>query len=69
MWRPAVGFPLYEVSSLGRIKNVKTGRMLRPRGKKNGYLQVRLNAVSVTVHLLSLRLSLVLARRASKPLT
>jgi hypothetical protein len=43
--------------------------MLRPRGKKNGYLQVRLNAVSVTVHLLSLRLSLVLARRASKPLT
>jgi len=37
-WIPVVGFEgLYEVSFFGRIRNVKTGRILVPRVRKDGY--------------------------------
>lgn len=41
-WKPIDGYDNYLVSNLGRIKNSRTGRVLRPWEKNNGYLQVRL---------------------------
>lgn len=44
----------YEVSSMGRVRNVKTGRILKPQKNKDGYLQVGLckngNKKKVSVH-------------------
>lgn len=39
-WRVIDLFPVYSVSSTGRVKNIKTGRILRPASDKNGYLRV-----------------------------
>jgi hypothetical protein len=41
-WRPVVGFGenYYEVSSAGRVRRIETRHVLKPRPKKNGYLQV-----------------------------
>jgi hypothetical protein len=37
-WRSVVGYEgYYEVSSEGRVRNVKTGRILKPRLRPNGY--------------------------------
>lgn len=51
-WRNVPGYEgLYEVSNLGRVKNIKTERILKP-GKNNlGYLQVALykNGLQKTV--------------------
>lgn len=43
-WRPVVDGPAYEVSSLGRVRSVATGRVLRARPCKGrgGHLQVQL---------------------------
>ena len=42
-WRPVVGYEgLYEVSSDGDVKNVKTQRVLKPGYSKRGYFQVSL---------------------------
>lgn len=41
-WKRAPEFPGYEVSDQGRIRNVKTGRVLRAHRGLNGYLQVKL---------------------------
>ena len=44
-WRPIKGFEgRYEVSSLGRVRNAVTGRVLRPRPTKRGYHRVALGA-------------------------
>lgn len=44
-WRSVIGFGenLYEVSSLGRVRRIETGYVLKPRPKKNGYFQVCLS--------------------------
>jgi hypothetical protein len=44
-WRPVIGFGnnFYEVSSYGRVRRIQTGRILKPRPKKNGYLQVNIS--------------------------
>jgi hypothetical protein len=54
-WRPAPGFPDYEVSSLGRVKRAVTdsrnrgaGRVLRPAVNASGYLTCTLYAPGVT---------------------
>lgn len=40
-WKPVVGYEgLYEVSSEGRVRNVKTGRILKPGNNGRGYLYV-----------------------------
>lgn len=41
-WREAPGFPRYQVSSLGKIKAVKTDRILRPSKNQQGHLKVNL---------------------------
>ena len=33
------GFENYEVSNLGKVRNIKSGRILKPRLNKNGYLR------------------------------
>ena len=35
-------FPNYQVSNLGNVKNIKTGRILKQRLKKNGYKDITL---------------------------
>jgi len=41
-WREVRGFPCYEVSDEGRVRNTRSGRVLakRPNKKQKGYLQV-----------------------------
>jgi hypothetical protein len=56
-WRPVVAYPRYEVSDLGRVRNVVTGRILKNSREKKGYLTVKLYSPSKThsVHLLVAR--------------
>ena len=41
-WQIIVGFELYEVSSLGQVRNAKTGRLKIPVMNRSGYLYVNL---------------------------
>jgi hypothetical protein len=42
-WRDVVGYAgIYEVSNLGRVKNVKSGRILKSRQDKRGYVRALL---------------------------
>lgn len=41
MWRPAPGFPSYEVSSLGRVRNAH-GTILKPYVRADGYVLIGL---------------------------
>lgn len=40
-WRRCSDFPHYEVSSLGRVRNIKTLYVLKPRFIGSGYVQVQ----------------------------
>jgi hypothetical protein len=45
IWKGIEGFPNYEVSNKGQVKNIKTGRILKPYvnlSGKRGYYKVRL---------------------------
>lgn len=45
-WRPVIykSYHLkYEVSNLGRLRNTKTKRVLKPRTNNNGYYRIRLS--------------------------
>lgn len=42
-WKAIPGYKNYEVSDLGNVKNVRTGRILKPGKNRNGYLLVRLS--------------------------
>ena len=39
-WRVVDLYPVYSISSIGRVQNMKTGRILRPAYDKSGYLRV-----------------------------
>lgn len=39
-WRSVSAHPRYEVSSLGRVRNLITGRVLAATPRKNGYISV-----------------------------
>lgn len=43
MWKKVDGFPNYEVSDIGEVKNTKTGKVLAPKKSKDGYLRVTLS--------------------------
>lgn len=45
-WKTISDYPNYQVSDRGRVKNVNTGKILKPRMHKNGYLSVALYAGS-----------------------
>ena len=43
-WKAVVGYEgIYEVSNYGKVRNVKTGRILKLGKSKNGYLRVGLH--------------------------
>jgi hypothetical protein len=42
IWVPVVGFDRYEVSDQGRVRNSKTGRVLKPGSLPSGHMQVAL---------------------------
>ena len=42
IWLPIKNFPKYDVSSNGRIKNVITGKILKPGRNPKGYLLITL---------------------------
>ena len=41
-WRTVDGFPAYEVSTDGRVRTIKTGRIKKLQIEKNGYIRVGL---------------------------
>lgn len=43
LWLSIDDYPNYEVSSEGRVRNAKTGRILKPQPHNSGYLQVSLS--------------------------
>lgn len=50
IWKTIEEYPNYEVSSLGRVKNVKTGRILKPLKQRGGYLRVDLCRKHKVIH-------------------
>ena len=42
IWKPIENFNNYEISSLGRVKNISTGKVLKPILISTGYYQVGL---------------------------
>lgn len=46
------GFENYEVSNLGKVRNIKSGRLLKPYLTKNGYLRHYLHGHDKRKHLL-----------------
>ena len=51
-WKQIEDFPGYEVSSLGNIRNSKTGRVLKKYDDGRGYLRVKIQNRCVRVHIL-----------------
>ena len=53
-WKPIAGYEgIYEVSSFGRVKSLKTGKVLKPLDHGNGYLCVNLSKKGKTkIHLI-----------------
>ncbi len=45
-WVTIPGLPKYEVSARGEVRNSATGRVLRPRTDKDGYLCIGLRVAS-----------------------
>lgn len=44
IWKPVVGYEAeYEVSNIGRVRRIKTGRVLKPRITPHGYNRVVLS--------------------------
>lgn len=41
-WRAVAAIPVYEVSNLGRVRNTRSGRILKPKITRQGYHEVRL---------------------------
>lgn len=46
-WAPVAGFPAYEVSASGRVRNAARGSELKPYPFSNGYLGVQLGRKNV----------------------
>lgn len=51
MWKQIEGKPNYEVSDDGQVRNKKTGRILKPSTRKDGYCQVMLGRKTVPLYI------------------
>lgn len=53
-WLSVINYPNYQVSNLGQIRNIKTGRILKPNSNAKGYCYVCLTNAdaqkSISVH-------------------
>jgi len=50
-WRSIDGYLNYQVSNIGRVRNITTGRILKPVETTGGYLQVSLMNNNKVKHL------------------
>ena len=50
IWKTIEEFPKYEVSNKGRVRNIKTGRILKYGKHLKGYHQVNLGGTNQLVH-------------------
>ena len=55
-WKDIKDYENYEVSNLGRVKNKKTGRILKPEKTRDGYMRVSLCKDGIQRHALLHRL-------------
>ena len=51
-WKVVEEHPRYEVSNMGRIRNIQTGKLLKPYDDGRGYLRVKLDKANCRVHIL-----------------
>lgn len=49
-WKDIEGHPNHEVSDLGRVRNKKTGRIMKQFRGQNGYLQLQIDKRNERVH-------------------
>lgn len=51
-WKVIKDHPKYEVSNMAGVRNIRTGKQLRPYDDGDGYLRVKLNGVNCRLHIL-----------------
>ena len=51
-WKPIEDYPGYEVSTMGRVRNIRTGYILKTYDDGRGYLRVKLHRANLRVHIL-----------------
>lgn len=51
-WKVVDDHPNYEVSSMGAIRNISTGYVLKPYDDGSGYLRVKLDGENCRLHIL-----------------
>ena len=51
-WKVIDGHPNYEVSNLGKVRNIKTNRLLTPYDDGKGYLRVKIDGKCLRLHIL-----------------
>ena len=51
-WKPIHNHPNYEVSTMGEVRNVRTGKLLNPYDDGKGYLRVKIDGKCERLHIL-----------------
>lgn len=51
-WKVIESHPNYEVSTMGQVRNIKTGKLLTPYDDGSGYLRVKLDNENCRLHIL-----------------
>lgn len=51
-WKVINGHPNYEVSTMGQVRNIRTGNILTPYDDGSGYLRVKLDGDNCRLHIL-----------------
>ena len=51
MWKSIEGKDNYEVSNIGQVRNVKTGRILKNSVRKDGYCQIMLGRKTIPLYI------------------
>lgn len=51
-WKTIQNHPNYEVSSMGDVRNLRTGKILKPYDDGNGYLRVKIDGRCERLHIL-----------------
>lgn len=52
IWKVIEGHANYEVSNMGNVRNVSTGKVLTPYDDGSGYLRVKLDGKNCRLHIL-----------------